>query len=93
MNDLNGQPFFCSWSGGKDSTLALDRAFRQSGVPKFLFTIGRPLPRWNRRASTLPAKWASTTRSRLPARSFPPRIVLQVKEQKLHEGYAFLIVA
>lgn len=30
--------FFCSWSGGKDSCLALYRAVRQGGVPRFLLT-------------------------------------------------------
>lgn len=30
---------FCSWSGGKDSCLALDRAFRQGMAPTVLFTM------------------------------------------------------
>lgn len=39
MNDLNGKPFFSSWSGGKDSCLALYRAIRQGGSPRCLFTM------------------------------------------------------
>ncbi|OJF17776.1 MAG: adenosine nucleotide hydrolase [Bacillaceae bacterium G1] len=33
------QPFFSSWSGGKDSTLALYHALRNHGKPRFLFTM------------------------------------------------------
>ncbi len=36
-----GHPFFCSWSGGKDSCLALHRAIREGGSPKRLFTMMR----------------------------------------------------
>ncbi|MCL6589508.1 MAG: diphthine--ammonia ligase [Firmicutes bacterium] len=32
-------PFFCSWSGGKDSCLAFYRAVQRGGIPKFLFTM------------------------------------------------------
>jgi len=39
MDDLNGRSFVCSWSGGKDSTLALHHAIRRGGVPKYLFTM------------------------------------------------------
>jgi len=39
MNDINDRPFFCSWSGGKDSCLALYRAIRQGGSPRCLFTM------------------------------------------------------
>lgn len=39
-NSLNGsKKFFCSWSGGKDSSLALHRAVRCGGVPECLFTM------------------------------------------------------
>lgn len=31
-------PFFCSWSGGKDSSLALYYAIRDGGKPRTLFT-------------------------------------------------------
>lgn len=31
--------FFCSWSGGKDSCLALYKALKQGGTPKFLLTM------------------------------------------------------
>jgi len=31
-------PFFCSWSGGKDSCLALYYALREGGEPRALFT-------------------------------------------------------
>jgi uncharacterized protein (TIGR00290 family) len=34
-----GRSFFCSWSGGKDSCLALYHAIRQGGIPKYLFTM------------------------------------------------------
>lgn len=36
---LNGRKFFCSWSGGKDSCLALYRARQRGGVPKRLLTM------------------------------------------------------
>ena len=32
-------PFFCSWSGGKDSCLALYYAMKSGGTPKYLFTM------------------------------------------------------
>jgi diphthine-ammonia ligase len=32
-------PFFCSWSGGKDSCLALYRAMKAGATPRFLFTV------------------------------------------------------
>lgn len=32
-------PFFCSWSGGKDSCLALYRALKAGASPRFLFTM------------------------------------------------------
>jgi len=35
----DGRSFFCSWSGGKDSCLALYHAIRNGGKPKFLFTM------------------------------------------------------
>ncbi|MHB8810294.1 MAG: Dph6-related ATP pyrophosphatase [Desulfobulbaceae bacterium] len=34
-----GRPFFCSWSGGKDSCLALHHAIRAGGRPHSLLTI------------------------------------------------------
>ena len=35
-----GDPlFFCSWSGGKDSCLALSRASRDGGTPRALLTM------------------------------------------------------
>jgi uncharacterized protein (TIGR00290 family) len=38
MKALDDVHFFCSWSGGKDSCLALYRAMKQGGVPRFLLT-------------------------------------------------------
>lgn len=38
FNGLDNVNFFCSWSGGKDSCLALHRAVKQGGVPRFLLT-------------------------------------------------------
>lgn len=35
---IKGLPFFCSWSGGKDSCLALYYAIREGGKPRALFT-------------------------------------------------------
>ncbi|PPA70691.1 diphthine--ammonia ligase [Jeotgalibacillus proteolyticus] len=35
----NQQPFFCSWSGGKDSTLAFYKAFKEGGKPQKLLTM------------------------------------------------------
>jgi uncharacterized protein (TIGR00290 family) len=37
--DLAGVPIFCSWSGGKDSALALDEAVRAGARPRFLVSI------------------------------------------------------
>ncbi|MFH1351646.1 MAG: diphthine--ammonia ligase [Pseudomonadota bacterium] len=39
MNDIRGKLFFCSWSGGKDSCLALYHAARNGGIPKVLITM------------------------------------------------------
>lgn len=39
MKNINGKTFFSSWSGGKDSCLALYRAIRQGGSPRCLFTM------------------------------------------------------
>ena len=39
MNIIEGRSFFCSWSGGKDSCLALYYAIQNGGKPKFLFTV------------------------------------------------------
>jgi uncharacterized protein (TIGR00290 family) len=36
---IKDRPFFCSWSGGKDSCLALYRGIQMGGVPKALFTM------------------------------------------------------
>jgi uncharacterized protein (TIGR00290 family) len=36
---LQDMPFFCSWSGGKDSCLALHRAVRAGGVPRRLLCM------------------------------------------------------
>jgi diphthine-ammonia ligase len=36
---IAGRPFFCSWSGGKDSCLALYRAIQNGGNPHSLLTI------------------------------------------------------
>jgi diphthine-ammonia ligase len=35
---VKGKPFFCSWSGGKDSCLALYNAMQEGGIPRFLIT-------------------------------------------------------
>lgn len=39
MGNIRGRSFFSSWSGGKDSCLALYRAIRQGGSPRCLFTM------------------------------------------------------
>lgn len=39
MHPLGNRPFFSSWSGGKDSCLALYRAVRQGGSPSCLLTM------------------------------------------------------
>ena len=36
---ITGLPFFCSWSGGKDSCLALYHAIQDGGIPHSLLTI------------------------------------------------------
>jgi uncharacterized protein (TIGR00290 family) len=36
---ITGRPFFCSWSGGKDSCLALYHAIQNGGKPHSLLTI------------------------------------------------------
>ena len=37
--DLTLKSFFCSWSGGKDSCLALYHALQEGGRPRFLLTM------------------------------------------------------
>ena len=39
MQSIDANPFFCSWSGGKDSCLALYCAIRQGGKPRCLLTM------------------------------------------------------
>jgi uncharacterized protein (TIGR00290 family) len=39
MISVQGHPFFCSWSGGKDSCLALYRAIQEKGRPQVLLTM------------------------------------------------------
>jgi diphthine-ammonia ligase len=39
MKPMDGLSFFCSWSGGKDSCLALYHAIQNGGRPKYLFTM------------------------------------------------------
>ncbi|KUO59420.1 MAG: adenosine nucleotide hydrolase [Gracilibacter sp. BRH_c7a] len=36
---INQKPFFCSWSGGKDSCLAYYRAVKEGGLPHYLLTM------------------------------------------------------
>lgn len=42
MEGLRGKLFFCSWSGGKDSCLALYHALNSGGIPGYLFTMLAP---------------------------------------------------
>jgi len=39
ITSIKGRPFFCSWSGGKDSCLALYHALQNQGIPKALLTM------------------------------------------------------
>lgn len=39
MISIKNCPFFCSWSGGKDSCLAFYNAIGQGGCPRFLLTM------------------------------------------------------
>lgn len=39
MTRIKDRPFFCSWSGGKDSCLALYRAIKEGARPRFLLTM------------------------------------------------------
>ena len=39
IESIKGHSFFCSWSGGKDSCLALYHAIHQGGKPAGLFTM------------------------------------------------------
>ncbi|MBM4272812.1 MAG: diphthine--ammonia ligase [Deltaproteobacteria bacterium] len=41
MKSIDGHPFICSWSGGKDSCLALYHGIRAGGIPRFLLTMLR----------------------------------------------------
>ena len=41
MNPIKGKSFFCSWSGGKDSCLALYLAIQNGAIPKVLLTMLR----------------------------------------------------
>lgn len=38
-DDIRGLPVFCSWSGGKDSALALHEAVRGGAEPRFLVSM------------------------------------------------------
>ena len=38
-DSIAGRPFFCSWSGGKDSCLALYHAMKKGGKPRSLLTV------------------------------------------------------
>ncbi|MGB7540155.1 MAG: diphthine--ammonia ligase [Anaerolineales bacterium] len=38
-SSMADRPFFCSWSGGKDSSLALHYAIRNGGSPRYLFSM------------------------------------------------------
>ena len=39
MTSIKDYPFFCSWSGGKDSCLAFYKAIQNGGIPKALLTM------------------------------------------------------
>jgi uncharacterized protein (TIGR00290 family) len=39
LADLGGTPVFCSWSGGKDSAMALHEAARAGAVPRLLISM------------------------------------------------------
>jgi len=39
MTSIKGCPFCCSWSGGKDSCLAIYNAMQAGGIPRFLLTM------------------------------------------------------
>ncbi len=39
MTAITNNDFFCSWSGGKDSCLALYRSIKDGGIPKILLTL------------------------------------------------------
>jgi diphthine-ammonia ligase len=39
MKSIDGRSFVCSWSGGKDSCLALYHAIHNGGKPEYLFTM------------------------------------------------------
>ncbi|MDY6796210.1 MAG: diphthine--ammonia ligase [Actinomycetota bacterium] len=41
FRSIKGLPFFCSWSGGKDSCLALYHALLEGGSPRYLLTMLR----------------------------------------------------
>ena len=39
IQPIHNRPFFCSWSGGKDSCLALYHAIQHGGKPQCLLTM------------------------------------------------------
>ena len=64
MKNLDGHSFFTSWSGGKDSCLALYHAIQHCGIPKALLTMmtedkersrshGLPITVFKKQASSL----------------------------------------
>ncbi|MFP4226363.1 MAG: diphthine--ammonia ligase [Desulfobacterales bacterium] len=55
ITSINDRPFFCSWSGGKDSCLALYHAIQNGGIPRALFTMMTE-PGDRSRSHGLPAK-------------------------------------
>ena len=59
LDAVAGQPFFSSWSGGKDSYLALQRAVNAGGRPIALLTMMREDGRFTH-SHALPARPRAT---------------------------------
>jgi uncharacterized protein (TIGR00290 family) len=94
---IAGQSFFCSWSGGKDSCLALYRAIQQGGKPKYLLTTmaedslksrAHALPKaiFKEQAKSLgiPIKFRSTSRDKFE--SVMVSVLKELKETGVEYG-------
>ncbi len=94
---IEDRPFFCSWSGGKDSCLALHRAIQRGGEPKYLLTMmvkdgtksrahGLPKGLFEAQAHSLgiPLEFRSTSRSEF--RSVMIATLRELKEKGVEFG-------
>ncbi|GFN23906.1 diphthine--ammonia ligase [Thermanaeromonas sp. C210] len=94
---IKGLPFFCSWSGGKDSCLALYYAIREGGKPRALFTTlaeggdktrahGLPLDLLHRQSAALGIPLVTRATSWEDYTAVFISVLRQLKEQGIEAG-------